>query len=292
VHRETTVSEARGAAFVTGVSTGIGAATVQALLARGYRVFGTVRRARDAAAVQAAGATPVICDVSYPPGITRARDTVERELRGQPLRALVNNAGIPAVGPIELVEMETVRRVLDVNVLGVVAVTQAFLPLLRAARGRIVNVSSVSARLALPFNAPYAASKFALEGLSDSLRRELAPVGVGVTVIQPGSVQTAIWDKIAAVELERFAGSVYEPALRRLRELALRSGARGIAPEVVAAAIVRALDAPRAPVRILVTGRDRLMQRLIPFLPARLLDRLVARQIATGRAGKKEKREE
>jgi NAD(P)-dependent dehydrogenase (short-subunit alcohol dehydrogenase family) len=166
-----------------------------------------------------------------------------------------------------------------VNVLGVVAVTQAFLPLLRAARGRIVNISSVSARLALPFNGPYAASKYALEGLSDSLRRELEPVGVGVTVIQAGSVRTAIWDKIAAVELERFAGSVYEPALRKLRELALRSGERGIAPEIVAAAIVRALEAPRPPVRILVTGRDRLMQRVIPFLPARILDRLVARQI-------------
>lgn len=269
----------RGAVIVTGASTGIGAATVRELASQGYRVFGTVRRARDAATVEADGGIPVTLDVSHLPGIIRARDTVDRDREGLPLVALVNNAGLPAVGAIELLDLEDLRRVLEVNVIGQVAVTQAFLPMLRAAKGRVINMSSVSARMALPFAGPYAASKWALEALSDSLRRELLPTGVDVVVIQPGSVRTAIWEKIAAVDLGKYAGTVYEPALKRLREAALKSGARGLEPEAVAKAVLHAITTRKPPTRIMVVGKGRFFQLIVRLLPDRLVDRLVGRQI-------------
>lgn len=272
-----------GGVLVTGASTGIGAATVKALAAAGFRVFGTVRRTRDSAAIESAGGTPLIMDVTYLPGIIRARDAVERELQGAPLRAIVNNAGVPAVGAIELLELEAIRHVFEVNVLGAIAVTQAFLPMIRAARGRIVNISSVSARLALPFAGPYAGSKFALEGISDSLRRELAGTGVRVVVIQPGSVRTPIWSKIASADLERYQGTPYEPVIRRLRELALKSGERGLPPQDVARAVLRAITASRPPSRIMVVGKGRTTQRLVRFLPDWLLDWMVKRQLGSAR---------
>ena len=242
-------------------------------------MFGTVRRARDAAGVQERGGIPVTLDVTYQPGVERARDTVERELDGRPLVALVNNAGMPAVGALEHLDLDLLRKTLEVNVVGAVAVTQAFLPLLRAARGRVVNISSVSARMALPFAGPYAASKAALEALSDSLRRELLPTGVEVVVIQPGSVKTAIWGKIESVELTRYAGTVYEPALMRLRKAALKSGARGLPPEDVARAVRRAIMARKPATRILVVGRGRFFQRIVRLLPDRFLDWMVGRQL-------------
>lgn len=264
---------------VTGASTGIGAATVRLLAERGFRVFGTVRRAKDATSVEESGAVPVTLDVTYMPGIERARDTVERSLHGDPLVALVNNAGVPSVGALEYLELDVLRKALEVNVVGAVAVTQAFLPLLRSAKGRVVNISSVSARMALPFAGPYAASKAAMEAISDSLRRELLPTGVDVVVIQPGSVRTAIWEKIEAEDLTRYAGTVYEPALARLREAALKSGARGLPPEDVAQAVLRAITARKPPTRILVVGKGRFFQRIVRLLPDRLLDWLVGRRI-------------
>ncbi len=274
-----------GAVVVTGASSGIGAATAHALLAEGYRVFGTVRRARDGADLEAAGAIPVTLDVTYLAGIGRAREAVERALGGLPLVALVNNAGIPGFGALEHLDLEVLRRVLDVNVTGTLAVTQAFLPLLRAARGRVVNISSVSARMALPFAGPYAASKWALEALSDSLRRELLPTGVEVVVIQPGSVRTPIWDKIADADLSAYAGTMYEAALARLRRAALTSGERGLPPEAVAHAVLRAITARRPPTRILVVGRGKWTQRIIRLVPDRWLDWLVKRQIWKRGAG-------
>lgn len=270
----------QGGVLVTGASTGIGAATVGALAAAGYTVFGTVRRAKDTAAVQAAGGTPLIMDVTYPPGIVRAEESVARALGDRPLVGLVNNAGIPGVGPLELIELEELRRTFEVNVFGVVAVTQAFLPRLRAARGRIVNISSVSARLALPFAGPYAASKFALEAISDSLRRELLPAGVDVIVIQPGSVRTAIWSKIAMLDRSRFKDTIYEKPLEKLHQMAARSGEKGLPPEEVARAILRALGDRRPPARILVVARDPLGRRLLRFVPERWIDRMIARRLA------------
>src|SRR3989449_205443 len=190
-----------------------------------------------AAPLEAAHVVPVLMDVTDAAGIARARDEVARALAGAPLAALVNNAGIPSAGPLELVPLDQLRHVLEVNLIGAVAVTQAFLPLLKAARGRIVNISSVAGRGALPFMGPYAASKFALEGASDSLRRELRPFGVRVIVVQPGSVQSRIWEKVERWDLSRYRGTPYERVLERFRDLALRSGQRGLPADRVARAV-------------------------------------------------------
>src|SRR5436309_6994589 len=185
---------------VTWTSTGIGAAIARHLAGRGFRVFGTVRRAEDDAALDRAGVTAVRMDVTDTASIARATEQVERALAGAPLLGLVNNAGIPAAGPLELFPLDELRRVLEVNLIGVVAVTQAFLPLLKASRGRIVNISSVAGRGALPLLGPDDASRFGREAISDSLRRELLPFGVRVVVIEPGSFKTAIWSKVEAMD--------------------------------------------------------------------------------------------
>ena len=261
---------------VTGASSGIGAAIARDLAARGFRVFGTVRREQDGTPLEAAHVVPVLMDVTDAVSIARARDEVSRALAGAPLAGLVNNAGIPSAGPLELVPLDQLRHVLEVNLVGAVAVTQAFLPLLKAARGRIVNISSVAGRGALPFMGPYAASKFALEGASDSLRREMLPFGVRVIVVEPGSVQSRIWEKVERWDLSRYRGTPYERVLERFRDLALRSGQRGLPAERVAHAVAKALTARRPPLRILVV-ESALGYRLMELLPDRLMDWLIER---------------
>jgi NAD(P)-dependent dehydrogenase (short-subunit alcohol dehydrogenase family) len=264
---------------VTGVSSGIGAATMHELVAAGYLVFGTVRRARDTHAVLAAGATPIIMDVTFRSSIVRAQETVARALGEHPLVGLVNNAGVPGIGPLEHADLDELRRTFEVNVIGVVAVTQLFLPLLRAAGGRIVNISSVSGRLALPFAGPYAASKFALEAISDSLRRELLGTGVEVIVIQPGSVRTAIWGKISTADLQATKGTVYGGLVEKVRQRAVQSGEQAMPAETVARAVLHALRVPRPPTRMLVVRRGAWKRRLLALIPDRWIDRIVARRL-------------
>ncbi len=238
-------------------------------------MFGTVRRESDAAALAQAGVTPVSMDVTDHPSIVRALAEVERALAGAPLAGLVNNAGIPAAGPLELFPLDELRRVLEVNLVGAVAVTQAFLPLLRAARGRIVNISSVASRSALPFLGPYAASKFALEAISDSLRRELLAFGVRVIVIEPGSFQTKIWNKVEAMDMTRYRDSPYGAALARVARAALRGAAQAPPPDKVARAVRRALTARRPPLRMVVPPHP--LDRVSLWIPDRLLDWLIYR---------------
>jgi NAD(P)-dependent dehydrogenase (short-subunit alcohol dehydrogenase family) len=265
---------------VTGASSGIGAAIARHLAGRGFRVFGTIRQPEDGAALQGDGITPVRMDVTDTESIARARAEIERALAGAPLAGLVNNAGIPAAGPLELIPLEEFRRVLEVNVIGVLAVTQAFLRLLKAARGRgrIVNISSVAGRSVLPFMGPYAASKFALEAVSDALRRELRPFGVAVTVIEPGSFQSRIWDKVEAMDLGRYRGTPYEQVLERFRQAALRGAERAPPPDKVARAVGRALTARRAPIRVVVTPHG-WIERIWLWLPDRWMDWLIHRAV-------------
>ena len=266
---------------VTGASTGIGAAIARHLAGRGFRVFGTVRRAEDEVALARDGVTPVRMDVTDTASIMRARGEVERALGTTPLIALVNNAGIPAAGPLELFPLDELRRVLEVNLIGVVAVTQAFLPLLKVSRGRIVNISSVAGRGALPFVGPYAASKFGLEAISDSLRRELLPFGVRVIVIEPGSFKTAIWSKVEAMDLRPYAGTPYESVLARFRRASLRGAERAPPPDKVARAVWRALKARRPPLRVMVTPHGWL-DRIPLWIPDRWLDWLIFRFLWRG----------
>jgi len=274
------VTDARrgGGVVVTGASSGIGAAVVAELAWRGYRVFGTVRRDADRASLEAVGAIPIVMDVTDGEAVARARGEVERSLAGASLVGLVNNAGIGTAGPLSLLPLDELRRVLEVNLVGVLAVTQAFLPLLTAARGRIVNISSLAGRQALPFMGPYVASKYGLEGMSDCLRRELALVGVKVVVIEPGSVQSKIWDKVEALDISRYGGSVYAPILERFRQAALRGARRAPSAEIVARAVGRALEARRPPLRIVVAGQP-ILTRLMLRIPDRILDWLIARAL-------------
>lgn len=278
----------RRAVVVTGASTGIGAACVDMLIEKGFFVFGSVRRPEDAERLIArfgANFAPLLFDVTDAAAVARGAAAVADWLGGETLAGLVNNAGVAVAGPLLHVPVDDLRRQLEVNLIGQLQVTQAFAPLLGAREpqggpaGRIVNMSSVAGRVAMPFFGPYNASKFGLEGLSDALRRELAVYGIGVTVIQPGMISTPIWDKAAGADLTHYDGTIYGPAARRLLKWAVENGRAALGPEHVAAAVCRALTARRQPLRILVLDRGGLGHRLQSVMPARLLDWLVARRL-------------
>jgi NAD(P)-dependent dehydrogenase (short-subunit alcohol dehydrogenase family) len=271
-------SHAAGAVVVTGASGGIGHATSRALREHGFRVFGTILPHEDGGTLAAIGVTAVPLELTSAESVRGARDTVLAALGEERLAGLVNNAGIADGGPIELLDLDAVRRVFEVNVLGLIAVTQAFIPHLRESRGRIVNVSSVSGVLSMPFLAPYCASKFATEAISDSLRRELHPFGVQVVVIRPAVTRTPIWDKAAEQDLTRYVGTPYEPVIDKVQRRLLKSRNKGLDPSQVAAAILRALTEPNPPTRIPVL-RKRTKYLLGTWLPDRFIDRMVARQL-------------
>jgi NAD(P)-dependent dehydrogenase (short-subunit alcohol dehydrogenase family) len=280
-------------ALITGASTGIGRATALRLARSGWTVLGGVR---DAAAGEVLAEEPGVgdrliplaLDVTDPEQIAQAAARV-KELGardGAPsagLDALVNNAGIGVGGPLELVTPEDMSRQFEVNVLAQVAVTQAMLPALRRARGRIVLLSSIGGRVAMPFTAPYAASKHALEAIADSLRVELATSHVQVALIEPGSVATPIWGKAKAegerltVPPELHAHYGHVPAA--MDKFIEQTARRGVPPEEVAETIERALTAPRMRARYVV-GRDaRMMLMLRRLLPDRTWDRLAKRAL-------------
>src|SRR5919112_3166992 len=228
--------------LITGASTGIGHATAKRMLAYGWDVFAGARKDEDLERLRGEGFTPLKLDVTDPHTIAAAKD----ELDERGLRGLVNNAGIAVSGPIEFIPLDELRQQLEVNLVGQVAVTQAFLPNVREAKGRIVNVSSIGGRLALPLVGPYAASKFGLEAVSDSLRRELRPWGIHVALIEPGGVKTPIWDKGRAMA-DRVEAQMGDEARSRYGKLAQRIRAetekipeRGVDPDEVAKAIEQA----------------------------------------------------
>ncbi len=201
---------ARGGIVITGASTGIGRECALYFDRLGYRVFAGVRKASDGEALAKAASprlTPVIIDVTDARTITEAAAQVEQALGDVPLVGLVNNAGIGIGGPVEFLQASELRRQMEVNLIGPVAVTQAFMPMLRRSRGRIVVISSIGGKVATPLLGPYCASKFALEGLCDSMRAELKPFGISVSIVEPGGVKTAMVDK---------ARSAADDALRSL----------------------------------------------------------------------------
>ena len=268
------------AVLVTGASTGIGRATALYLAARGFRVFASVRKEKDAAELP--GTSPVVLDVTDPDSIRAASHAVSRALGDEALAGLVNNAGIAVSGPLEFLEMSEIRRQFDVNVFGQVAVTQAFLPLLRRAkRGRIVNMSSISGKITAPLLGPYSMSKFALEAFSDALRRELEPFGLSVSVIEPGVIKTPIWDKGVDSSKERTAQmparalELYGRRIDQLRKRAQEMSERGAPAEEVAKAVHHALVSGRPRTRYLVGTDAKLTAKLAWLLPDRVLDRLM-----------------
>lgn len=277
------------AVLITGASTGIGETCARQLDAAGYRVFAGVRKPGDGERLRAGASNrlrPVLLDVTHPEQIRSAVEEVTSALNGGGLAGLVNSAGIAVGGPLEYITADDLRRQLEVNVIGLHAVTIASLPLLRRARGRVVHIGSISGRIASPLTGPYAASKHAVEALTDVLRLELAPEGMHVVVIEPGQIRTPIWGKgmdefatlherMPAEGLARYGGR-----LKVLRWIVERAPRHSSPPEDVAAAVVHALEAEPPRLRYVV-GRDaRIRLWLTRLLPARAMDALILRTLA------------
>jgi NAD(P)-dependent dehydrogenase (short-subunit alcohol dehydrogenase family) len=268
---------------ITGTSTGIGWGTAKVLIANGFRVFGSVRKVGDAerlAAEFGPGFVPLLFDVTDEAAVKAAAADVRSELAGEKLFGLVNNAGVAVAGPLLELPVEDFRRQIEINVVGVVITTRAFAPLLgidsqlAGTPGRIVNISSVGGRNAVPFLAPYNASKFAIEGLSESLRRELLPFGIDVIVIGPGAVATPIWDKAEQVDTSPYRDTPYAVPLERLRAFMWTMGKKGLPPERIGEAVLLALTAPKPKVRYAVSPQP-LQDFLARNLPRRLVDRMI-----------------
>lgn len=275
-------SQTRGAVLITGASTGIGRACAEHLVGLGFTVFAGARKQSDIDSLREAGTHPLALDVTESESIAFALSTVD-DLAPQGLAGLVNNAGIAVGGPLEFVTIEQWRHQLEVNFIGQVAVTQAALPALRRARGRIVNVTSIGGRLATPFLGPYNASKFALEAVTDALRVELRQFGIEVSAIEPGSVATPIWDKGRASADEATASmpaealELYGNGIEAMRNGISALERSGVPPLQVAQVIEHALLARRPKTRYVV-GRDAKMRLAVSRLvPTRVMDRLVMR---------------
>lgn len=276
------------AVLITGSSTGIGAACALELDRLGWRVFAGVRSMDDGrrlAATASPRLTPLPLDVTDLQRVAEAARAVAGAVGPAGLAGLVNNAGIVVAGPLEFLPLEELRRQLEVNVIGQVAVTQAALPLLRAARGRVVLIGSANGRVAPPYMGAYAASKHALEAIADSLRVELGPWGIHVSIVQPGSVNTPIWEKSRA-DADRLiraltpeGQALYGEDIARMRRAADRLGAAGMPVGRVVRAVVHALTARRPKTRYPIGPQVRLAAPLFRLLPDRLRDWLIRRAL-------------
>ena len=270
---------------ITGVSTGIGHASTKVLLDRGFRVFGSVRRREDADRLQkefGKNFVPLLFDVTNEAAVQLAADKVGHDLGTSTLDGVVNNAGIEVTGPLAYLPVDHFRQQLEVNLIGPLIVTKAFLPLLgsdparKGTPGRIVNISSTSGKIAGPFTGAYSASKFGLEGFSDSLRRELILFGIDVIVIRPGAVVTPIWQKAEAGVTDRFRGTPFVDALETFERYSADEATKGLAAEVIGQAVWHALTSTRPKVRTAIVPQ-RVKNWTIPqLIPMRILDKLVA----------------
>jgi NAD(P)-dependent dehydrogenase (short-subunit alcohol dehydrogenase family) len=277
---------------ITGVSTGIGHASAKVLLKQGFQVFGSVRNREDAVRLQEEFGdlfVPLFFDVTVETAVRSEAARVSQFLEGDTLDGLVNNAGIEVAGPLAYLATDQFRYQLEVNLVGPFVAAKAFLPLLgtdparKGQPGRIVNISSTSARIAGPFTGAYAASKFGLEGFSDSLRRELILFGIDVIVIRPGAIVTPIWQKSDTGLVERYQETPFVEALARFEQYALQEGATGFPASVVGNTVFQALTAknPKLCYTVVPNG---LKNWIIPHLiPKRTLDQLIARFMAINR---------
>jgi NAD(P)-dependent dehydrogenase (short-subunit alcohol dehydrogenase family) len=279
----------QGSILVTGASTGIGEACARELDRLGFRVFAGIRKDADGERLKAGASSrlvPVRIDVSDASQIAAAAKTVSQAVGDAGLAGLVNNAGMVISGPLEVVAIDDLRRQLEINVVGQVAVTQAFLPLVRAARGRIVFMGSVSGRIAPPFLGPYAASKHALEAVADTFRQELRPWGIRVAIVEPGSVQTPIWSKAVSVadqlttHLPKAAEPLYGETMRTVRAVTEKLGRQGMPVENVVRVVVHALTSPRPKTRYPVGGQTKLAIAAFKFLSDATKDWLIWRELS------------
>jgi NAD(P)-dependent dehydrogenase (short-subunit alcohol dehydrogenase family) len=270
--------------LITGASSGIGRATALRLARHGWRVFATVRKDSDAEALKAEAhghLETIHLDVADPVSIAAAAREVKKRLEQRGLDALLNNAGIGITAPVEHTSPEQLRNIFEINLFGQVAVIQAFLPLIRRAKGRIVNIGSVGDHITPPFGGALAASKTAFASMSSALRLELRPQGIHVCIVEPGSINTpavektlgGVEEKIAALPPE--GGKLYGAAMRKAMSTFAKKEHSGSSPEAVAKVIERALNARNPQTRYSAGKDSRKLSLLARFLPERLLDRAI-----------------
>ena len=275
------------AVIITGASTGIGEACALRLDKAGWRVFAGVRKEADGARLKQQTSdrlTPIVLDVTDQARIDAAAATVAAAVGAAGVQGVVNNAGVSVNGPLEYLTSDDLRRQLEVNVIGQIAMTRTFLELVRKGNGRIVFIGSIAGKMATPFLGPYCASKHAMEALSDSLRQELRPWRISVSLVEPGSIATKIWEKGMA-DADEYEKNMPEEAVMRygkaftaLRQAAAKFGDAGIPADRVARSVEHALTSGRPRTRYIV-GFDATMQSIIRRAPDRLRDRLVAMQL-------------
>jgi NAD(P)-dependent dehydrogenase (short-subunit alcohol dehydrogenase family) len=280
---------ASGAVVVTGASTGIGRATALLLDREGYRVFAGIRRQDHADELSRAGSdrlTPITIDVTDADSIEAARQEVAEAVGDAGLVGLVNNAGVGSGGPIEFMPIDDLRNTLEVNLVGQVSVTQAFLSLIRKAKGTVVFIASIGGRVSAPFMSAYSASKFGIEAVGDSLRREVRPWGIDVVVVEPGTIATEIWSKGTdalndrMAELPEDARRLYGPQLARWGKAFLEeTGDRGIPAEKVGEVVHKAISSDRPRTRYLVGTDAKVFARLNSVLPDRAIDRMLHQRL-------------
>jgi NAD(P)-dependent dehydrogenase (short-subunit alcohol dehydrogenase family) len=273
---------------VTGVSTGIGWGVTKVSIQNGLRVFGSVRKTQDAEQLKAEfgeAFIPLIFDVTDEKNVYAAAKQVSEQLNGETIFGLVNNAGIAVPAPLMHQPIDDFRRQMEVNLIGQLIVTQAFLPLLGADRslkgkpGRIINISSSSGKRGSPFVGAYVASKYALEGLSESLRMELMLYGIDVIVVGPGVIITPIWDKGEKEDISLYKDTEYGRFAERFQKYMVQHGKKGYPPEKVGEVVLHALTTSRPRVRYAVVP-NALTSWIIPMLlPARWTDKIVARSL-------------
>ncbi|OQW36083.1 MAG: short-chain dehydrogenase/reductase [Nitrospira sp. SG-bin1] len=274
------------AVVITGASTGIGAACALHLDRLGFTVFAGVRKLDDGVVLQRISSDrlrPIMLDVTDSATIQRSHAIVSERIGTNGLYGLVNNAGIAVPAPLEAIPITDFRRQLEVNVIGQVAVTQAFLPLIRQARGRIVNMGSIAGLSTMPLMGPYSASKFALEAITDALRLEVQQWGIQVSIIEPGAIATPIWTKSADEAVGREAAietdlrTLYQPIVDAVRKVVGEASKRAISADAVAKVVADALTSPYPKTRYLVGKDAKLRALMVKILPDRLSDRILTK---------------
>jgi len=272
---------------ITGASTGIGKDTTRLLIENGYRVFGSVRKQTDADQLKSEfgeAFVPLIFDVTDEAAVHAGAKQVRDMMNGETIFGLVNNAGVAVAAPMLYYSIEEFRQQLEINVIGQLIVTQAFVPLLgsdrslKGAPGRIVNISSVSGKNGSPFLGAYAASKFALEGLSESMRREMILYGIDVIVVAPGPIATPIWDKAEQIDTDKYKDSDFYESGAKFQRYAIKNGRNGLPVDSVSKIIYKALTVTKPRVRYPVNPKP-FTTWFISLLPKRFVDRLYAKNL-------------
>ena len=274
--------------FVTGVSSGIGNSITKSLLKKGFRVIGTIRNEKDKATAQTSFGEnfyPVITDITNADSVKEAIHQCHKILAGSGLGGLINNAGVALGGPIADMSMDDIKLHFEVNVFGLLQITKAFLPLLGVDEnhpdlpGKIINITSVAGKFAAPFLGPYAGSKYAIEGISDSLRRELLPYGIDVIVVGPGNVITPIWDK--GINLKRYEGSKFYNTYKNFAEYAVNESASGHTADEMGDLIANVFTNQKPKARYAFV-KGRLKNWIIPrMIPTRMMDKMIGKQLGT-----------